>query len=230
MFSVSYNNESCLGYGIIPVRRPSIPAPEEKIEEIEIPGRNGVLTISENLYNTISIQVEFNFMSKPNQWAETYRKAKRWLSGSGELWFSDDHEVYYKVLYCKITGTERTSRRIGNFTAEFTCDPYTYYKSGKNEIELESVIYNPGVTCEPTYRITGEGLCTLTVNGYEFTANIGQEIIIDSNRMISCKTDGQSVNTDVTGDYSKLWLKSGDNTLAVTDGFEAHIMPEWREL
>ena len=169
-------------------------------------------------------------MSKPNRWGETYRKAKKWLSGNGELWFSDDHDVYFKVLYCKVTDTERTSRRIGNFTAEFICEPYTYYKSGKNEIELEHVIYNPGVTCEPTYRITGEGLCTLTVNGYEFTANVGQEIIIDSNKMISYKADGQSVNTDVTGDYSKLWLESGDNALAVTDGFEAHITPEWRDL
>ncbi len=230
MFSVSYNNESCLGYGIIPVRRPSIPAPEERIEEIEIPGRNGVLVVSENLYNAISIRVEFNFMSKSNEWAETYRKAKRWLSGSGELWFSDDHEVYYKVLYCKVTGTERTSRRIGNFTAEFVCDPYTYYKSGKNEIELESVIYNPGVTCEPAYRITGEGLCTLTINGYEFTANVGQEIIIDTNRMISYKNDGQMLNTDVTGDYAKLWLNPGDNSLSVTDGFLAYITPEWRDL
>lgn len=230
MFSVSYNNESCLGYGIIPVRRPSIPAPEERIEEIEIPGRNGVLVVSENLYNAISIRVEFNFMSKSNEWAETYRKAKRWLSGSGELWFSDDHEVYYKVLYCKVTGTERTSRRIGNFTAEFVCDPYTYYKSGKDEIELESVIYNPGVTCEPAYRITGEGLCTLTINGYEFTANVGQEIIIDTNRMISYKNDGQMLNTDVTGDYAKLWLNPGDNSLSVTDGFLAYITPEWRDL
>lgn len=230
MFNVSYNNESCLEYGIIPVRRPNIPAPEEKVEEVEIPGRNGVLIISEKLYKSISILIEFNFMSKPNRWGETYRKAKKWLSGNGELWFSDDHDVYFKVLYCKVTDTERTSRRIGNFTAEFICEPYTYYKSGKNEIELEHVIYNPGVTCEPTYRITGEGLCTLTVNGYEFTANVGQEIIIDSNKMISYKADGQSVNTDVTGDYSKLWLESGDNALAVTDGFEAHITPEWRDL
>ena len=48
--------------------------------------------------------------------------------------------------------------------------------------------------------------------------------------MMSYKSDGQSVNTDVTGDYSKLWLGSGDNALAVTDGFDVHITPEWREL
>lgn len=230
MFSVSYNNENCLGYGIIPVRRPSIPAPEEKIEEVEVPGRNGVLTISEGLYNAITIPVEFNFMSAPSRWGETYRKAKRWLSGSGELWFSDDTEIYYKVLYCKISSTERTSFRIGNFTAEFTCDPYSYYKSGKSEIALEESMYNPGATCQPVYRITGEGLCTLTVNGNEFQANVGQEIIIDSNRMIAYKNDGQMLNTDVTGDYAKLWLNPGDNSLSVTDGFLAYITPEWRDL
>ena len=67
MFDVSFKNESCFKYGIIPVRRPSIPAPEEKIEEIEIPGRNGILTVTEGLYKPITIPVDFNFMSKQDQ-------------------------------------------------------------------------------------------------------------------------------------------------------------------
>ena len=84
--------------------------------------------------------------------------------------------------------------------------------------------------CEPIYRIAGEGFCTLTVNGNEFLANVGQEIIIDSSRQISYKNDGQMINTDVTGDYKWLWLTPGDNTLSVTDGFAVNITPEWREL
>lgn len=230
MFNVSFKNESCLGYGIIPVRRPSVPAPEEKIEQVEVPGRNGVLTISEGLYNPIIIPIEFNFMTNPERWGETYRKAKRWLYGNGELWFSDDSEVFYKVMYCKIPTTARTSKRIGTFTAEFTCDPYTYYKDGKREIPVEQILYNPGAPCEPIYRISGEGLCTLTVNGNEFVANVGQEIVIDSNRQISYKNDGTMLNTDVNGDYRALWLKSGENMLSVTAGFAVNITPEWRDL
>lgn len=230
MFNISFKNESCIGYRIIPVRRPSIPAPEERIEEVEIPGRNGILTITEGLYDPITIPVEFNFMAKPDECGEVFRVAKKWLSGSGELWFSDDANVYYKALYCKITDVERASKRIKNFTAEFTCDPFTYLKSGKAEIQLKPTIYNPGYICEPIYRIAGEGFCTLTVNGNNFTANVGQEIIIDSSRQISYKNDGQMINSDVTGDYAWLWMNPGDNELSVSDGFTVNITPEWREL
>ena len=125
MFRVTFNGEDSLQYSIIPVRRPSIPAPEERVEEIEIPGRDGVLTISDGIYKQIVIPVEFNFMSRPDEWAATYRGAKKWITGNGKLVFSDDAGCFYKVLYCKITDTERTSRKIGTFTAEFTCDPYT---------------------------------------------------------------------------------------------------------
>ena len=79
MFRVTFDGEDSLQYSIIPVRRPSIPAPEERIEEIEIPGRDGVLTISDGIYKQIVIPVEFNFMSRSDEWSATYRGAKKWL-------------------------------------------------------------------------------------------------------------------------------------------------------
>ena len=230
MFEISFKEESCAKYGVIPVRRPDIPAPEERIEEISVPGRDGILTSSEGLYDTIVIPVEMNFMCSKRDWSGVYRKAKKWLSGSGKLRFSDDPGYFYKALFCRVTSTERTSWRIGKFTAEFTCDPYIYSDEGEKEFEASDSIYNPGAVCHPLYRIAGEGLCTLTVNGYEFTANVGQEIIIDSDRQISYKNDGQSLNTDVTGDYAKLWLPPGDNTVTGSDGFAVSITPKWREL
>lgn len=230
MFSVSFKNESCIGYGIIPVKRPNIPAPEERVEEVEIPGRNGILVMPSGLYDYITISVQFNFMSDPDECGQVFRKAKRWITGSGDLWFSDDPSVFYKVLKCKITDVERASKKIENFTVEFTCDPFTYYKSGKEEIPLEADIFNPGYVCEPKYKISGEGLCALNVNGNTFTANVGQEIIIDSSRQIAYKTDGQMLNTDATGDYSWLWLNPGENTLSVSDGFTVTITPEWRDI
>lgn len=230
MFQIEFSGHSGWEYFLLPVRRPSIPAPEERIEEVTVPGRDGILTISEGLYEPIVIPVEMNFMAPPDEWAGVYRKAKKWLSGSGKLRLSDDPGYFYRVLFCKITSTERTSRKIGRFTAEFTCDPYIYSDEGEKEVQVSGDIYNPGAICHPVYRITGEGLCTLTVNGYEFTANVGQEIIIDSDRQISYKNDGQSLNTDVTGDYAKLWLPPGDNTVTGSTGFTVNITPRWREL
>lgn len=230
MFFTEFKGERDVDHHAITVRRPSIPAPEERIEEIEVPGRNGTLISRDGLYGNIVIPVEFNFMSSPGDWQEVYRKIKRWLSGSGELRFSDDADMFYKALFCKITDTERTSRRIGNLTAEFTCQPFCYFESGKQEMLLEPTLYNPGWVCEPTYRILGEGVCTITVNGNQFKANVGQEVIIDTERQISYKSDGQMLNADVTGDYTELWLNPGDNVLSASSGFTVIITPMWREL
>lgn len=230
MFDISFKNENCKKYGIIPVRRPSIPAPERKIREVEIPGRDGVLIIDNKKYNPITIPIDFNFLVPPDKWGDTFRKAKRWLTGNGELLMSDDTEGFYKVYYCKITSTERTSRKVGNFTADFVCDPYFYFTEGKKEIVVSGDVYNPGMECAPLYRISGEGNCTLTVNGYEFSMDIGQEIIIDPERMISYKSDNTDANTDVTGDYERLYLIEGDNMVTATAGFTVNMMPRWRTI
>ncbi len=228
MYHITYNGENCAKYGIIPVRRPSVPAPEIRVEEIEIPGRDGVLVENYETYSPLVIPVEFNFLVSPSEWMDAFRKAKRWLSGSGSLVFGDDQEYIYKVYYCKITDTERTSRRLGNFTAEFTCDPYAYVVCGQKRHEISDVTYNPYNVSRPIYLITGEGMCTLTVNGNTMTANVGQNLTINTDLMLSYREDGTMLNTDVSGDYEGLYLKEGQNSISVTSGFDMSVIPNWR--
>lgn len=228
MYTVSYNNETCLKYRILPVRRPSVPAPEEDITEILVPGMDGALYERPKTYKPLVIPVQFNFMSEPDQWGDTYRKAKMWLSGSGNMVFSDDQEFFYKVYFCKITDTERTSRRIGNFTAEFTCHPYQYAVAGQRQMTTEEAQYNPYDICHPLYMITGTGACTITVNGKTFQATVNQDLTINTDRMISYNSQGSSQNTLVTGDYEDLYLQPGENTISITSGFDLLIIPEWR--
>lgn len=230
MYNILYKGVNCSRFGIIPARRPSVPAPEIRVTETEIPGRDGVLVETDGCYGTITIPVEFNYLVPPEKWMDAYRKAKRWLTGSGWLVMEDDQDYMYKVLYVKITDTERTSRRIGNFTAEFTCDPYAYLVSGQQEHSVTDVLYNPYMLSHPVYKITGEGVCTLTVNGNTMSANVGQNITIDTELMIAYREDGTMQNTEVTGDYEKLYLQEGENTITVTSGFEVTVQPNWREL
>lgn len=230
MYNILYKGVNCSRFGIIPARRPSVPAPEIRVTEMEIPGRDGVLVETDGCYGTITIPVEFNYLVPPEKWMDAYRKAKRWLTGSGWLVLEDDQDYMYKVLYVKITDTERTSRRIGNFTAEFTCDPYAYLVSGQQEHSVTDVLYNPYMLSHPVYKITGEGVCTLTVNGNTMSANVGQNITIDTELMIAYREDGTMQNTEVTGDYEKLYLQEGENTITVTSGFEVTVQPNWREL
>lgn len=230
MYNILYKGVNCSRFGIIPARRPSVPAPEIRVTETEIPGRDGVLVETDGCYGTITIPVEFNYLVPSEKWMDAYRKAKRWLTGSGWLVLEDDQDYMYKVLYVKITDTERTSRRLGNFTAEFTCNPYAYLVSGQQEHSVTDVLYNPYMLSHPVYKITGEGVCTLTVNGNTMSANVGQNITIDTELMIAYREDGTMQNTEVTGDYEKLYLQEGENTITVTSGFEITVQPNWREL
>lgn len=230
MYSVSFKGTNCLECGLFPVRRPDIPAPKLRVIETEIPGRDGVLTESDGDYAPITISIEFNFLRTPDTWASTFRAAKKWLQGTGKLELSDDQDYFYRVYYCRIDDCERTSRKIGKFTAEFHCQPHTYRKDGETEVENPTYLYNFGAISHPIYKITGEGMCTLTVNGRSMTANVGQNITIDTDAMLAYREDGTIQNTSVTGDYENLYLTEGDNSISITDGFRLAVIPNWREL
>lgn len=228
-YSVTYKDEDCRKHKLLPKRRPSIPAPERRLKETVIPGRSGVLIEDEGTWEPITIPIEFNFMGKPEEWGSIYRNAKKWLlSGVGHLRFSDDWNYFYKVLVCKITDTERVSKKIGKFNAEFTCDPYTYMISGLQEIPLGEEIFNYGEISCPVYKITGNGDCTLTVNGNNMKAVVGQNLTIDTDLMVTHRLDGTLQNGKVTGKYEDLYLQEGENQVSITKGFDLKIIPNWR--
>lgn len=230
MYNLSFKGENCAQYSIIPVRRPSVPAPEIRVDETEIPGMDGTLTEIDGTYENIVIPVEFNFLVSPDQWMDAYRKAKRWLTGTGELILGDDQEYYYKVLFCNITSTERTSRRLGNFEVEFTCFPYAFLVSGKNEYSVSEVEHNPYMTSHPIYKITGSGSCDLTVNGNTMDITVNQDITIDTDRMIAYNSEMTNQSTLISGYYEDLYLQEGQNEISITSGFNLTVIPNWRTL
>lgn len=229
-YSIAFNGGRCEEYGIHPVTRPNIPAPQRDIEVLEIPGKSGILTKDNKRYGAIEIPVAFNFYARPDEWCAVFRDAKRWLSGSGELEFSDDPDCFYKVYYVTITDSEREMKRIGRFNVNFTCDPFSYLKDGRREYGISDVLYNPYSTSHPAYKITGEGVCYLTVNNKSMRANVGQNLTIDTDRMIAFREDGTINNIAVSGDYEDLYLKEGDNQISITSGFSLKVIPNWRSV
>lgn len=206
-----------------------MPAPERKVKQIEMAGKSGSLLETDDTYSDIEIPIEMNFIIPPDLWGQRFRIVKRWLLGkAGELKFSDDSTIFYMAKNVTIENTERTVREGGEFTANFLCDPYTFLVAGKREHTASEVQYNPYSLSHPTYKITGEGMCTLTVNGKTMTANVGQNLTIDTDRMIAYRQDGTLQNTAVTGDYEDLYLQEGDNTIAITTGFGLSVIPNWR--
>ena len=181
-----------------------------------------------NRYKPSTNDVSMNFKSAAGTWHDAYRAAKGWLTGSGWLYFSDDEEHWYKVLYCLIAEPERVYRLLGRFTARFVCDPYQYLVSGMEEYDPDDVLENDYAVCHPTYLIIGVGDCTLTVNGNEMSAYITNNLYIDTDRQLAYTTDGEVSNTAVSGDYEELYLKEGTNTISVTSGYTLTVIPNWR--
>lgn len=229
-YFIIYNEQTNLDFGVSVVTRPSKPSPIMEYEEKDVSGRDGKLYIEKG-YRDIEISVSFNFISKNNNnWDKDFRAIKRWLlsKSDNKLKFSDDLEVFYKVNKIAIDTPERVLKRIGRFNVTFTCQPYTYFEDGLNEINLPSKIYNDNCISKPIYKVAGEGVLNLTVNGNKIKANVGQNLTIDTELGLCYRTDGTINNIALTGYYEDMYLIEGDNIFSYTGNFDIKIIPNWR--
>ncbi|MGG7057615.1 distal tail protein Dit [Clostridium tertium] len=223
-YFIVYNDKTNLDVNLLVAERPSKPAPIMEYEEVKVPG--GKTLYKEKGYGDIPIPVSFNFMSK-NTWDKEFRNMKNWLlrKVNNKLKFSDDLEVYYKVNKVTIDTPERVMKKIGKFTVTFTCEPYIYID--ENERELVTLLYNNYLPSRPIYRIVGEGYLTLTINNKIVKANVGQELIIDTDKGL-CYREGIVNNVALDGKYKDMYLLEGENTFSWTPGFKIYILPNWR--
>lgn len=181
-------------------------------------------------YESTEIKIDFNYIGPSDKWDERWGCAKKWLSARNKmLRLGSDPDHFYKILKVSADDAEHTSERIGNFTATFqTKDGLRYLLEGLNEHAAENVSFNPYEISHPIYKISGEGNCSLIVNGKKMSADVGQNLTIDTDRKIAYRADGTLSNTAVSGDYEDLFLQEGENEISITDGFNLKIIPNWR--
>lgn len=227
---VEYNDIRGSTLKIFARERPSIPAAKKRREEITIPGRDGSLYRTNGDYEPTEIPVRFNYIGPPDEWAARWRAAKKWLSAENTiLKFSDDGGFFYKIAHVELGENERPTEKIGIFEATFvTRDGLSYLVEGQEEYDVKDILLNLYEIAHPTYLITGEGRCTLTVNGNVMTANVGQNLTIDTDRMLAYRGNGTLQNTEVTGDFEKLYLQEGENDISISSGFGLKVIPNWR--
>lgn len=227
---VEYNNILASSLGIYAKTLPSIPMAVQKESSVEIPGSDGTMHILDGGYESTEIKIDFNYIGPSDKWDERWGCAKKWLSARNKmLRLGSDPDHFYKILKVSADDAEHTSERIGNFTATFqTKDGLRYLLEELNEHAAENVSFNPYEISHPIYKISGEGNCSLIVNGKKMSADVGQNLTIDTDRKIAYRADGTLSNTAVSGDYEDLFLQEGENEISITDGFNLKIIPNWR--
>lgn len=229
MFYFLINDKPNTNYNFVVTKRPNIPSTSKDYNEYNVPGRDGVLYQDLGTIQDIVINIECNYISNPDTWHYRWKQIKKWIlnTGNKRLTLSDDLDYYYRIKKIEISENERKIIQSGEFTISFTCEGYNYLISGLNTINYTNV-FNLYERSKPIYKIVGEGLCTLSVNGNDCICNVGQNLTIDTYLKICYREDGTLQNTAIKADYNDLELIEGENTITITEGFELTIIPNWR--
>ena len=230
MYRVKYGDTWDIDLGLHVKSRPDVPIPERNIEVTEDKTLTTSLTRDYETYKDTEIGIEYNFISREDFEIKSIL-LKRWLYESKNkiLILSDSADYYRKVKKVTIETITRSKKYLGSFKITFRCDPNLYVVNGLNSIAVNSTknIKNNYAISKPTYTITGEGMCTLTVNNNSVTVNVGQSIIINTEKELVYKNDSSMTNIS-TGKYKDLYLLEGNNTVTVSNGFTLSIVPNWR--
>ncbi|MGT2682997.1 phage tail domain-containing protein [Streptococcus porci] len=188
--------------------RPAIPTAEMAYEDIEIPGRDGNLTV-ENGYKDIVISCEYNLLEAYNI-KGLLRRIKAFFIGKKELRFDDD-VVFYKIKKVAISEIDNSEAGYGSFTVSFTCDPFQYEVSDTISMSTQGTLKNPGgYFSRPYLKVFGSG--TLSINGMSVVLkDVSDYIEIDCEAMNAYKGT-VDMNSHMTGEFPT--LKVGDNKIS----------------
>ena len=226
-FTFTYNGINSDEMGVKVYTRPSIPAAAEVTEQYDIPNV-GTHYYHTGLVEDIQIPVQCSFVTEPNAFQKTAREVSAWLSGSTDrkLIFSDDDEWFYRVKKVMVGDSFQRSLKVAAiFTITFVCDGFAYARDGEKPSTGFTNYYE---TSKPLYSLTGNAAGSLTINGKSFAVNVNQNLFIDTERMIAYRSNGDLVNSSITGDYEDMGLPHGENSISVSDGLTLSVYPRWR--
>ena len=230
-----WNGIDCRGMGVIMRGPAAIVRPEERVQHVEIPGRDGDLTElesddSDQIYNsyiqTVSISVRGGFR---------VRDIYKWLRGEGYVTFSGEPDRKQKARIIGAITLNRVSRNLDNWAGEiqFYCQPLkqkltedtvTVTSSGTAVMNAGDKRSRPKITA----KASGSSM-TITAGGKSLTITgltSGSEYIIDSEIMeVSNAARTALLTKDSVGSFPV--LEPGSN--AVTGSGWSKLVIDRRE-
>lgn len=224
-----FKGKNSKDFGIQIFSVPQRVRPARRVEEIEIPGRSGTLTMDEDAYDAYTISMQCS-----TRGSDRLDEVIAWLDGAGELILSTEPDkVYQASIYNKIPISD-VIYLYNSFLLQFKVQPYKYSVNAfgdRLELTKATKVLNPGtVYSQPIITVYGSGDITLTINDMDFPLyGVDGNITIDSEMMEVFKGD-TAQNSKYGGvDFPK--LEAGENSIRWTGNVEkVEIHPKWRWL
>ena len=210
--------------------RPAIPPNTKRMQYIEIPGRDGTVSMFDG-YDDRPFPIDFNIYDSTNV-NKKLREVNPIFSNCKTIKFTDDPEIYYKVKEFKISDKERVFDKAYEFSAEVKIEPFDYLVEGSKVITLTSstTLVNPGTYYStPTLKIYGSGTINMSVGSYSFqVTNVSGYVQINS-ALLECYKDTDPLGKEMKGSFPLFVPGSNKITLSSTIT-KVELIPNWRFL
>ena len=181
--NLTFGNVSALDYDIYIKGKDNYNTPARSIKQVDIPGRNGALTIDYGNYENLTINYDAyaygTSQDEVRAKITTFKNAL--MSQVGYQRLADTYTPYdYRLaLYVDTLEVNQVCMDLAvKFTLSFNCKPQRYLTSGQEEVTVtnNTIINNPTLyDAEPLLMVKGYG--TIAFNGYE--VEIANETIGD---------------------------------------------------
>ena len=225
-----FNGKSSSHFGLYISGEQTFNAPERDVESIDIPGRNGSLTISRGRFKNLTVSYPVFIRQDFSQNAAA---ARAWLLGvDGYARLEDTyHPDSYRLarFLGPLDFTMRFLNYSGEATLSFDCQPQRFFKSGEQVLSGVNggSLFNPGFPAKPLIKVSGTGAGYLHIGAYTV-----QLLSLDGYVMLDC--DMQNAYKDTLNKNSTISapefpvLQPGENTIAWDGGVTAvEVTPRW---
>lgn len=220
---ISFAGHLSSEYDVVIRVLPRLASPQERVEEIVIPGRDGHMTIVDGGNEGIDVRVECTMLDY----------AKRddvfaWLRGAGDLISSEWADRSYKARVASKIEPERVVPGVKDFVVTFRCQPYLYEATPEVvEFTATGTITNIGtLDSTPLVRVTGSGNVTIGGTTVAVEGAIGEYVDINSG-IEECYYGTASRNDKVSGGFPR--IPTGASAVTLGAGItKVEITGNWR--
>ena len=209
---IYYNHKALRDFGVYISGSGVFDAPERDEEQIEVPGRNGELTIDNGRYKNIVITYPAFVVRdfKRNIAAlRNYLLTQRGYQRLEDTYHPDEFRI--AKWDGKFEADPTDDLGSGKFKLNFDCYPQRFLKSGENVITLNTsdIVYNDTLNeAKPLIRAYGTG--TFTIDGVTITIT---------------EADGYTdIDCDLQEAYKDTFAINCNDNIELTDG----VFPEFK--